>query len=331
MRDTFDESDILRYLEGDCAPDEAAAVQAWISADPRRVALLDRLQSVWRLTGARTRSWDLSRARARLRRARFPAPFRLRIRPAWAWIAATIVLVTGSSVFWRRPPLPRFREYATLPGQRSQLTLLDGTSVLLSVDSRLRLPRDYGVRERAVELEGEAYFVVRHDATRPFVVRTARGTTEDLGTQFDVRAYREEHLQVVVAEGRVVLRPAARTGAATPLTLQPRERGVIDAGGTVTRTRGIPVAQYVSWTRGVLWFHEAPLSGVIAQLGRWYDLEIAVSDSALLAEPLTISFGPESADEALTALARVLDARVTRAGRSVQLIPVAPLHSRMED
>jgi len=331
MRDAFDESDILRYLEGDCAPDEAAAVQAWISADPRRVALLDRLQSVWRLTGARTRSWDLARARERLRRARFPALSRLGIPPAWAWIAATIVLVTGSAVVWRRPPLPRFREYATLPGQRSQLTLLDGTSVLLSVDSRLRLPRDYGVRERAVELEGEAYFVVRHDATRPFVVRTACGTTEDLGTQFDVRAYREEHLQVVVAEGRVVLRPAARTGAATPLTLQPRERGVIDAGGTVTRTRGIPVAQYVSWTRGVLWFHEAPLSGVIAQLGRWYDLEIAVSDSALLAEPLTISFGPESADEALTALARVLDARVTRAGRSVQLIPVAPLHSRMED
>ncbi|OLE61892.1 MAG: hypothetical protein AUG74_14890, partial [Bacteroidetes bacterium 13_1_20CM_4_60_6] len=284
-----------------------------------------------RLTGARTRSWDLARARASLRRARFPAPSRWGIPPAWAWIAATIVLLTGSTVFWRRPPLPRFREYATLPGQRSQLTLLDGTSVLLSVDSRLRLPRDYGVRERAVELEGEAYFVVRHDATRPFVVRTARGTTEDLGTQFDVRAYREEHLQVVVAEGRVVLRPAARTRTASPLTLHPRERGVIDAGGTVTRTRGIPVARYVSWTRGVLWFHEAPLSGVIAQLGRWYDLEIAVSDSALLAEPLTISFGPESADEALTALARVLDARVTRAGRSVQLIPVAPLHSRMED
>jgi ferric-dicitrate binding protein FerR (iron transport regulator) len=255
----------------------------------------------------------------------------LGIPPAWAWIAATIVLVTGSAVFWRQPPLPQFREYATLPGQRSQLTLLDGTRVLLSVDSRLRLPRDYGVRERVVELEGEAYFVVRHDATQPFVVRTARGTTEDLGTQFDVRAYRDEHLQVVVAEGRVVLRPAARAGTTTPLTLHPRERGVIDAGGTVTRTRGIPVARYVSWTRGVLWFHEAPLSGVIAQLGRWYDLEIAVSDSTLLAEPLTISFGPESADEALTALARVLDARVTRAGRSVQLLPIAPPHSRMED
>ena len=184
-----------------------------------------------------------------------------------------------------------------------------------------------------VELEGEAYFVVRHDTARPFVVRTAHGTTEDLGTQFDVRAYREEHLQVVVAEGRVVLRPTARAGAAAPLTLRPRERGVIDSRGTLSRTRGIPVGQYVSWTRGVLWFHEAPLRSVTAQLGRWYDLDIAVSDTSLAAETLTMSFGSQSADEALATLAKVLDVRFTRAGRSVLLIssPAEPSHSHMED
>jgi len=337
MRDTFDDSDILRLLEGDCAPDEAAALQSWIIADPKRVALLDQLQVVWRLTGATTRDWELRAAGKQLRRARFLRAIRSAIPPPWAWIAATVVLVSASAVLWRRPPhAAPFREYATAPGQRSQLTLIDGTLVLLSVDSRLRLPRDYGVHERTVELEGEAYFVVRHDSSRPFVVRTAHGTTEDLGTQFDVRAYREERLQVVVADGRVALRPTARPGAATPLTpltLHPRERGVVDAGGTVTRTRGIPVGEYVSWTRGVLWFHDAPLRTVIAQLGRWYDLDIAMSDSSLAAETLTISFGPQSADEALTALARVLDVRYTRVGRSVQLIssPIDPPHSRMED
>lgn len=320
----FAEPDLLRFLEGDCSPDEAAALQSWISADPNRVALLDQLQVVWRLSGAATRDWDLPRARERLHRARFRARFRPVIPPSWAWIAASLVLVIGGAVLWRRPSHPApYREYATAPGQRSQLTLLDGTRVLLSVDSRLRLPRDYGVRERAVELEGEAYFVVRHDPALPFIVRTAHGTTEDLGTRFDVRAYREEHLQVVVAEGSVALRPAIPR---TSLTLHSSERGVIDARGTVTRTRGIAVAQYVAWTRGVLWFHEVPLRSVIAQLGRWYDLDIAVSDASLAAESLTISFGPQSADEALTTLAKVLDVRVTRIGRSVHLIS-----SRMED
>src|SRR5437764_379389 len=80
------------------------------------------------------------------------------------------------------------------------------------------------------------------------------------------------------------------------------------------------------WTRGVLWFHEAPLRSVMAQLGRWYDLDIAVSDASLAAETLTMSFGPQSADEALTALAKVLDVRFTRTGRSVLLIS-SPLDS----
>src|SRR5207247_2496866 len=78
---------------------------------------------------------------------------------------------------------------------------------LLSVATRLRMPRDFGVRERRVELDGEAYFVIQHDALRPFVVRTRYGTAEDLGTEFDVHAYGpEDGVAVVVASGRVGLR-----------------------------------------------------------------------------------------------------------------------------
>jgi len=331
MRDAFAESDILRLIEGDCTPDEAVALQAWISADPRRRARFEQAQIVWRLTGATTRQWDLARARRQLWRARFRAAPRWLVPPPWAWIAAALALVTVGTAWWRRPQPPQFREYATAPGQRLQLTFVDGTRVLLSVDSRLRVPRDYGLRDRAVELEGEAYFVVRHDPTRPFLVRTSRGITEDIGTEFNVRAYQEEHLQVIVAAGRVALRSAGADEAATPLMLQSRDRAVIDARGTATLTRGIAVAQYVSWTRGVLWFHDAPLRSVITQLGRWYDLDIGLGDSSLAAEPLTISFSRESADEALAALAKVLDVRVTRVGRSVQLNPIHPQHARREE
>jgi len=138
MRDTFDDSDILRLLEGDCAPDEAAALQSWIIADPKRVALLDQLQVVWRLTGATTRDWELRAAGKQLRRARFLRAIRSAIPPPWAWIAATVVLVSASAVLWRRPPhAAPFREYATAPGQRSQLTLIDGTLVLLMGATRV--------------------------------------------------------------------------------------------------------------------------------------------------------------------------------------------------
>src|SRR5439155_775519 len=178
----------------------------------------------------------------------------------------------------RSPPAPP-REYATAPGQRAALTLPDGSRVLLSVGTRLLVPRDYGGVVRSVELEGEAYFVVRHDPARPFLVRTAHGTTEDLGTEFDVRAYREERsLQVVVAAGRVALR--GKAAADSVLMLRPRERGVIESSGSATITTRVSLQHYLAWTRGTLRFDDAPLSSVLGQLERWYDLDIQLPEDA---------------------------------------------------
>jgi ferric-dicitrate binding protein FerR (iron transport regulator) len=239
-------------------------------------------------------------------------------------VAAALVLAIAGTVVWRWRAPAAAREYATARGQRAELSFSDGTRVLLGVDSRLRVPHDYGLRERAVELEGQAYFVVRHDARLPFRVRTRRGTTEDLGTAFDVRAYGEEqYLQVVVAAGRVALR-GAKGGDSVALTLRPRDRAVIDARGNAITTSGVSLQQYLAWTRGALVFDDAPLRSVIAQLGRWYDLDIQTDDRSLDDERLTMSFTTQSADEAMTALAKVLDARVRRVERLVRLIPVHP-------
>ena len=62
----MEQPDLLGFVEGDCSPDEAAAMQAWIAADPRRGALLEDLREVWRLTGRQTRSWVVAGARIRL-------------------------------------------------------------------------------------------------------------------------------------------------------------------------------------------------------------------------------------------------------------------------
>jgi ferric-dicitrate binding protein FerR (iron transport regulator) len=342
----FAEADLLRLIEGDCSPEEAAAIQAWIVADPKRGELLDRLRAVWRLTGETTRDWDIAESHRRLDRA-YPSrsrparPLRgvgavpsleLARRPWWKapWpmqIAAAIAVVLAGSALWL---LPRHagssRAFATARGQLSSLGLPDGSRVLLGVDTRLQVPRDYGTRSRTVELEGEAYFVVQHDPTRPFVVRTQHGTTEDLGTEFAVRAYRQEGLmQVVVAEGRVALRGPKGTDSVL-VTLRPRERAVLDSGGSATVMRDVPLANDLAWTRGALLFDDAPLAGVIAQLERWYDLEIENDHAALADERVTISFMTKSADEALTALAQVLNVRAIRAGRLVRLVPVHPRH-----
>ncbi len=327
MREEIEESDLLRFVEGDCSPDEAAAIQAWIAADPRRGELLHELRAVWRLTGSTTRPWAVAGARLRLlhgrgrHAAQWSAGFSARLGLGRRGIAAAIAcLVAGTGVWLLRPRAAPVREFATPAGQRLRLTLPDSSRVLLSVGTKLRLPRDFGLRARAVELDGEAYFVVRHDPRHPFLVRTRQGVTEDLGTSFDVRAYaQEDYVQVVVASGRVSLR-AGR--ADSVLSLRSRDRGVIDARGVLTATSGVALGDYLAWTRGTLVFHDAPLQDVVAQLGRWYDVDIEVGAAPWAGERLTISFATRSVDEALTTLAQVLDARWTRSGSTVRLTPL---------
>jgi transmembrane sensor len=341
----MDERDLLRLVEGECSPDEAAAIQAWVAADPRRGELLDEIRTVWRLTGSGTRRWDVAAARRRLMRAYTARPTELR---AGAPATATPRNPWRATVRWtRRVALASCavavaaivaarlgrgdataREYVTAPGQRATVSLVDGTRVLLSVDTRLRVLRGYGTGGRGVELEGEAYFIVRHDARSPFVVRTARGTARDLGTEFSVRAYRQEsYLQVVVATDSVELFNNTPDGsAATLLRLRPRDRAVIDERGRATVVAGVPLEHYVSWTRGRLVFDDDSVAAVLAQLERWYDLEIRVADPLLGAERITISFETESAEEALSALAKVLNVRMTRSGRSVRLVPGNSVH-----
>jgi len=340
----FDESDLLRLLEGECSPEEAAAIQAWIAADPARVAFLDELRALWRLTGATARDWDTAAAVERLRRARGrpaadppvvrrtapglrqwrpprPAPRVTRIKPWAALVAATVVVAAAGTAIFRNVSPTAPHEYVTAPGQRLVLRLSDGSEVRLSVDTRLRVPRTYGLGDRVVELEGEAFFTVRHDPERPFLVRTRHGTAEDLGTQFDVRAYPEDnYLRVVVASGRVALRgPTAQRTDAALLTLRPRDLGVIDAQGVVKLTPGVALERHLAWRQGQLVFEDAPVTAVIAQLARWYDLAIEISDQSLEEERITITFTSESADEALSALARVLDVSYVRTGRVAQL------------
>ena len=328
----FEQADLLRLIEGDCSPEEAALIQSWVAADPRRGELLDQLRAVWRLTGGTTREWDIPESPERSERGR-PAlklvpPRRRWWTAPWATAiaaAAIAVVVVGSLRMFFSRSVGAPHAYATARRQLSSLTLPDGSRVLLGADTRMRVPRDYGARSRTVDLEGEAYFAVEHDAKRPFIVRTEHGSTQDLGTEFAVRAYRQEaSLEVVVAEGRVALR-GLKGAEPVLVTLRPRERAVLDSGGAATVMRDVRLANYLAWTRGALLFDDVQLARVIAQLERWYDLEIE-TDAALANERVTISLMSRSADEAVKALAQVLNVRATRTGRLVRFVPVHPRH-----
>ena len=197
------------------------------------------------------------------------------------------------------------------------MKLGDGSTVVLGPASRLALRADFGGTTRDVDFEGQAYFDVVHDDTRPFVVRTPSATLRDIGTTFSVHSDSVGGTRVAVTSGAVDV-VATRAPASSPTVLHAGDRAEV-SGERMRVERGAVTESELSWTRGVLEFHDAPLAAVAQELRRWYGVELIVTDSTIASRRLTATFDRATADDVGRVLAAVLGGAVTRTGDTLRL------------
>jgi len=142
------------------------------------------------------------------------------LRYAAAVIAGAIITVSAYYISFERQ-LPETKEcvVSTDKGQRSDMTLPDGTKVSLNSNSTLSFTTDYGKNQRYVILHGEAFFDVAKDENSRFIVAAGELSVEAIGTKFNVKAYDDDtELVATLIEGSI----KARTDAAE-VTLQPEQ------------------------------------------------------------------------------------------------------------
>lgn len=153
-------------------------------------------------------------------------------------------------------------------GGRYAVTLPDGTRVWLNADSRLTYPASFHGTKRQVELTGEAYFEVAHDANRPFVVNVRDASVNVLGTRFNIRAYDAEPLETALLEGAV----AFNHGTASRV-LKPGQQAVVGTDGTFSVVPA-NLERVMAWQKGYFYFEDTPISDIMDELARWYDTDV---------------------------------------------------------
>jgi ferric-dicitrate binding protein FerR (iron transport regulator) len=233
-------------------------------------------------------------------------------------LAAAVVI--GLSVVARGRTAGVDHVYTTAAGERADLHLTDGTHVVLAPASRLTVLGNYGTRRRAVTLDGEAFFTVRHDASVPFTVRAGQVVATDVGTSFDVTAYGgDTAVRVAVTDGRVAL----ASGALPTVPLIAGDLASVGSRGVPTVAHHADVMGLTHWTDGRLEFHDVPLRDALPALARWYGLDLVLGDSTLGSVPLTASFRDEPVTEVLHIVAVTVGARVVHRETTTVLLPRA--------
>lgn len=153
-------------------------------------------------------------------------------------------------------------------GKDFKIVLNDGTEVWLNAESTLRYPSRFTGAQRIVELSGEAYFQVASDPEHPFIVKSADIETKVLGTSFNLRNYTHNTPHVTLVEGKLLVNVNQ-----TSAILKPGEDALIDKDGQI-RIQQVDTRNYTAWTNGFFYFENNPLSDIMYELGRWYNLTI---------------------------------------------------------
>jgi transmembrane sensor len=303
---------------------DRAAFDDWLRADPRHQAAWIRAQSVWMRVGKFGPAFANRPASVPARRPAAAAPtlWRAPARPAnppgrrrFLYAAAAVAAVAApAAVLLSRPGL--FADHSTAVGERRKVTLDDGSTVELAGSSSVSV--DFSAEARRVVLhDGEAFFEVVRDGTRPFVVHAADGLSQALGTSFDVKRQGSEVTVAVVEHAVAVSSAGGRVVVEQGQQIRYGARRLGKVGEA-------DLAQVEAWRRDRLIFHETPLGEVIADLERYRGGRIVMTDSRLHDIPVTAVFDARQADAALDTIASSLAIRLRRVtGLLVVLSPNA--------
>lgn len=155
-------------------------------------------------------------------------------------------------------------------GRDYEVTLSDGTRVVLNAKSELTFPNSFqGDAQRVVSLKGEAYFQVKHDTKHPFIVRTDYFETKVLGTEFNIRAYSADEARVTLLQGHVQV-----GNSKTPLLdMKPNDQATLLPDGTLTKEQ-VDTYPFLKWKEGYFYFDDVSLVEVMRELGRWYNVDV---------------------------------------------------------
>lgn len=265
------------YFQGPSSIEQLASQHsdfgAWVSASvERRVAFL-RLLNAWQRS-------------ARLAALHDPAVSVGAGRSKTAWTvgatalaaAAAIAVVSVFSLTTAPPALqPVDVIHATVIGETRTLTLEDGSQVTLNTNTQLRVSFEDAVRRVSLDT-GEAFFEVAGDSARPFIVDSAHGRVEVLGTAFAVET-RGDMIEVTVAEGTVGLSASGVAGV-KPDRLAPGMIGYAGANGVVLEMVGLEsVEERLLWREGRLRFTATPLSEVVTEFNRYNTKPMQIMDA----------------------------------------------------
>ncbi|MFR3330390.1 MAG: FecR family protein [Odoribacter splanchnicus] len=165
-------------------------------------------------------------------------------------------------------------QYNTLEVPRSgmfRVILADGSKVYLNAETKLKYPVTFGEKNRKVFLDGEAYFEIAKDSTRPFIVQAKEISVRVYGTTFNINTHIRNQIQTTLIEGSISITLPATD---KEIMLRPNMMAKYSCQTKDVTVSLVNTRLYTAWKYGEFVFENATLESIMEQLSRWYNVNV---------------------------------------------------------
>lgn len=271
---------VKRYLSGRFSIETEEKIQRWIikdeEQDTKESASLEYWNSLDIAPDSKTYS-ALDRVNQRIEHSQMQ-PIKVSLYTTLGRIAAIIIplLVIAGGYLYYSKSTDNLEEIFVAYGKEKYLVLPDSSEIWVNAGTTIKYPKEFKGDKRTVYLNGEAYFSVRKDASKPFIVETNNLSVKVLGTKFNVKAYANDSRTITtLTSGKVEVNTVTKASR----ILKPNEQLSYDNETLAIDIKAVSADETQGWIDGNLIFVDASLDEIIQTLERHFDVSIVLIES----------------------------------------------------
>jgi len=315
---------ISRFLTGEATEEESAKLNKWLNESEKNRQAFNKMEQLWQNTPLPQPEsippfeevWQnienkLESSHLRLSEAKDDSKMNKVKRSKihffnFRYAAAAAIFVVIGSIFLYQFAIKNMslQTYSTQLAEKRTITLPDGSQVKLNADTRIQFQKVFDDSERAVFLEGQAFFDIERDG-RPFIIQTDNAQVVVVGTSFNVEA-RKHKTKVIVKSGTVrLLSKNSSTGEG--VLLKKNEMSACLENFSPVPPVTVDADYLLGWLQNKHIFDKTPLDEIIEELRRSYDIKIKIADLSIARLELSGEFNDQPPKEILSLICLALD------------------------
>ena len=299
---------VIKFLTGEISTSEMNVLKVWLEKDPGNRRIFDEENELWHETGIKTKldhfktdkAWSdisthLGIGIIRNKHVVTLNKNNFRILIAAASIACIVAI--GGLTLWlterksNKQITVASTTVTTDEGEKAHIYLADSTCIIMNSGSNIEYATNYNIRERKVKLSGEAFFNVRTNPEKPFVVQLGKMSVSATGTRFNVLSYGNEgRIETTLEEGKIQVSIAGQE----TIDVKTGQQVVYFTKTNKVIVRDVSTETYTSWKENKLRFNDTPFEEVLRKIGRRYNVIFEIRNSDLLELKYTATFIDES-------------------------------------